>query len=141
MPRASWRMGNAPCCGTRHRSSESRGLRNPRTSAHIPGTASGPHNSVGFLRYRQGTVGEGLFNDTETVKAGVSSPSENSKKVASSRCRAFWNNCCRCGGDITVTDFPPLSGCRRKEAPDITPCMTQTDSPSDTLSSRTCLIS
>ena len=43
--------------------------------------------------------------------------------------------------DITVNDFWPLGGCRRKEARDSTPCMTQPDSPSNTLCGRSFLLS
>ena len=58
--------GKAPCCWTLHLPSESGRLRNPHTSAHVPGTAPGPHNGAG-----PGGIGkavfEGLFNDTDRV--------------------------------------------------------------------------
>ena len=38
-----------------------------------------------------------------------------------------------------MKDFGTLSGCRRKEARDMIPCITQPDSLPNTLSSRTCL--
>ena len=47
--------------------------RNPHTSAHLPGTARGPHNSVGPGGIGK-AVGKGLFNDTDTI-AVVASPS------------------------------------------------------------------
>ena len=68
------RMGKAPCCRTLQRSFEFGGVRKPHTSAHEPGRACTPQ-WCGAWRQWQGTVGEGCFNDTDAVSAGVASPS------------------------------------------------------------------
>ena len=67
-------MGNAPCCRTLQRSLESGGLRNPHTSDHAPGTAPGPHNGLGPGAIGK-SVGEGFFDDTQSIGAGGASPS------------------------------------------------------------------
>ena len=53
----------------------------------------------------------------------------------------FWAKLLLIWRDITVKDFCPQNGRRRKEARHMIPCVTQPDSPSNTLSGKTRLIS
>ena len=151
-------MGKAPCCRTLHRSSESGGLRNPHTSAHVPGTAPGPHNGVGpggigkaqsakasstilMLSAQVSRRQAAPLKSPATTSTCSSSITAPTVRISFFPMPRFLAKLLLMWRDITVKVFWPLSGCRRKEARDMTPCITQPDSPSNTLSGRTRLIS
>ena len=151
-------MENAPCCRTLQRSLESGGLRKPHTSAHVPGTAPGPDNGVG-----PGGIGKsqsakassmmlrGLALVVRRQAAPLKSPATKStcstsitaRKVRSSffPMPRFLAQLLLMWRDITVKDFWPLSGCRRKEACDVVLCITQPSLLQNTLSRKTRQIS
>ena len=134
-------MGNAPCCRSLQRSLESGGLRDPHTSAHVPGTAPGPHNGVGprGIGTSQSAKASSMIMMLLALvarrqAAPLKSPATKSTYSSSITARIakssfpmprFLAKLLLMWRDITVKDFWPLSGCRRKEARDITPCMTQ----------------
>ena len=84
-----------------HCPSESWELRNPQTSAHLPGTAPGPHNGVvpgGIVM----AVSKGLFNDTDVV-AVVASP-RSAVEVTGNRIHCFVKHHCSNRKDQLLSD-------------------------------------
>ena len=133
-------MENAACCRTLQRSLRVWGL---EKSTHVcPQTRNRPWTPqwCGAGRHRQGAVGKGLFNDTDTI-AAVASPS-NPVKISSNHVHVFFNkllpDATLFGKTVVGVErhhyLLPLGGCCQKEARDSTPCITQPDSPSNTLS-------
>ena len=134
---ARWVVRNGECS-----------LRNAQTSAHSPGTAPGPHNGgkPGGKGKSQSTKASSMVlrmlalvarrqaaplkspATRSTFSSNITARMVNSNFLPMPRFLASISLTWR---DITVNDFWPLGGCRRKEARDSTPCMTQPDSPSN----------